>query len=499
MQTVFEFLNEPGPVRWVLDVLVFPLLAILAIIGLRALFLRIPFEADVFEGYRRVRRQTSKITATILSIAAVGLIWRVRLTDLAQRTADTDAARTAMGELVWGIGKAVLITAAFLLSLYLVRKLFAVAQARVTNLAERAGGIRFQRAVFVSPTRIRQLISLGLRLGRIVVVVLLLYFYIPLTLSFIPATRPIADQVMPILMGPAARVGLAIIGYIPNLITLILIIIAVRFMLRLIRALFVAVGKEEISLPGFDPEWADQTHRLIRIVAVLATVMIIYPFLPGSGSEVFRGFSLFAGALFTLGASSSVTNIIAGVILTYTRSFRVDDRIQLGGAFGDVVAKGLFVTRIRTPLNEEVTIPNSVAMGGRVVNYSAAHTTPGLVLTVRAGIGYDVDWRRVHELMKNAAAETDNVLVDPEPFVLQESLGDYAVVYELRAHTDDPKAAIQTQSDLRGNVLDAFNQARIEIMTPAVNAVRNSAEPTIPAEYVDKPAPSALRMLGLES
>jgi small-conductance mechanosensitive channel len=238
---------------------------------------------------------------------------------------------------------------------------------------------------------------------------------------------------------------------------------------------------------------------LIRIVAVLATVMIVYPFLPGSGSEVFRGFSLFAGALFTLGASSSVTNIIAGVILTYTRSFRVGDRIQLGGAFGDVLAKGLFVTRIRTPLNEEVTIPNSVAMGGRVVNYSAAQATSGLVLTVRAGIGYDVDWRRVHELMKKAAEETDNVLGDPEPFVLQESLGDYAVVYELRAHTDDPMANIQTQSDLRRNVLDAFNRAGVEIMTPAVNAVRNSVEPTIPAEYVDETTPSALRMLGLEA
>jgi len=227
-------------------------------------------------------------------------------------------------------------------------------------------------------------------------------------------------------------------------------------------------------------------------------VMIVYPFLPGAGSDVFRGFSLFVGALFTLGASSSVSNAISGIILTYTGSFRIEDRVEIGNTLGDVVGKGLFVTRIRTPLNELVTVPNTVALGGKVVNYSAQAATAPLTLKVTVGIGYDVDWRQVHELLKQAALATENVLAEPEPTVLQNSLSDYAVEYALLAHTDDPKAAIRTRSELRRNVLDAFNQAGVEIMTPAVNAIRNSAEPVLPDEFVPTPGSSALRLLGLE-
>ena len=205
-----------------------------------------------------------------------------------------------------------------------------------------------------------------------------------------------------------------------------------------------------------------------------------------------------SGALFTLGASSSVSNLISGIILTYTRSFRIDDRIQVGGTTGDVITRGLFVTRLRTIYNEEVTVPNVVALRGRVVNYSAASRAGGLALRVSAGIGYDVDWRQVHELMKAAAHDTEHIVDEPEPMILQQSLGDFAVSYELLAWTDDPKLSIRTASALRQSVIDRFNEAGVEIMTPVVNAVRNSAEPAIPESYVAAPAPSALRFLGLQ-
>jgi small-conductance mechanosensitive channel len=166
-----------------------------------------------------------------------------------------------------------------------------------------------------------------------------------------------------------------------------------------------------------------------------------------------------------------------------------------------VVSRGLFVTRLRTIYNEEITLPNTVALGNRVVNYSAARNSEGLVLQVTAGIGYDVDWRQVHELMKNAARATEHVLDDPEPTVIQDSLGDFAVQYKLLAWTDNPKLAVGTRSALRESVLDQFAEAGVEIMTPDVHAVRNSAEPAIPADYATDTTdatPSALRLLGLQ-
>ncbi len=279
---------------------------------------------------------------------------------------------------------------------------------------------------------------------------------------------------------------------------LIIIVIAVRYFLRLINYVMEAAGTGAITIKGFDPEWADQTARLLKVVVILATVMIIYPFLPGAGSEVFRGFSVFAGALFTLGASGSVANVIAGITLTYSRSFKIGDRVEIAGTIGDVISRGLFVTRLRTIYNEEITLPNTVALGRRVVNYSAARDTEGLVLRVSVGIGYDVDWRQVHELMKSAAGATENVLDEPEPTVIQDSLGDFAVRYELLAYTDDPKLTILTQSALRQSVLDRFNEAGVEIMTPDVHAVRNSVEPAIPATHAADSSPAALRLLGLQ-
>jgi small-conductance mechanosensitive channel len=333
---------------------------------------------------------------------------------------------------------------------------------------------------------------------RFALVLVLLYAYVPLVLGFIPATSAFADRIAPMVVAPLQKIGVAILGYVPRLISLVLILIGVRFFLRGLGFVMEAVGSGHITIPGFDPGWADQTLRLLRIVVVFGTLMLIYPFLPGAGSELFKGFSLFVGALFTLGASSSVANVISGVILTYTRSFSLGDRVQIGETTGDVIQQGLFVTRMRTIFNEEVTVPNTVALGGRVVNYSAAAQRPeGLGLRVTAGIGYDVDWRQVHELMKGAAADTENIVAEPEPFVVQNSLNDFAVEYILVASTREPKRVLRTQSELRRNVLDRFNAAGVEIMTPDVAALRNSVEPAIPREHVPDAAPSIFRFLGV--
>ncbi|MBW1907501.1 MAG: mechanosensitive ion channel [Deltaproteobacteria bacterium] len=202
---------------------------------------------------------------------------------------------------------------------------------------------------------------------------------------------------------------------------------------------------------------------------------------------------MFLGALVTLGASSSIANVIAGIILTYTGSFRVGDRVKIGDTVGDVIEKKLFVTRIRTIYNEEVTVPNGLVMQTQIVNYTTSSKKGGLALTIEAGIGYDVDWRTVHELLKNAAAKTESVLEEPEPFVLQQGLGDFAVQYKLIAFTEDARTAVKTVSELQQHALDEFNEAGVEIMTPMVHAVRNSAELMTP-KGAGEAAAGALRV-----
>ena len=498
MDTLMRWINEPGLIRWIVDLAVLPILVVGVVYGLKAVLLRFGPKPDEDQIGPDFWRRSLKLLAPVASLIGIATMWNLRFADLAVRASESAELELVLIEWATGIAMALLATIVLVLLIKAInRGLYAIV-AWLDSKGRQTGGVNVQDTVLVTPNRMRKFLIFGLRVVRFVLVLGLLYAYVPLVLGFIPATSAFAGRIAPMVVAPLQKIGLGILGYIPRLISLILILIGVRFFLRTLGFVMEAVGAGHITIPGFDPEWADQTLRLLRIVVVFGTLMLIYPFLPGAGSELFKGFSLFVGALFTLGASSSVANVISGVILTYTRSFSLGDRVQIGETTGDVIQQGLFVTRMRTIFNEEVTVPNTVALGGRVVNYSAAAQRPeGLGLRVTAGIGYDVDWRQVHELMKGAAADTENIVDDPEPFVIQNSLNDFAVEYILVASTREPKKALRTQSELRQHVLDRFNAAGVEIMTPDVAALRNSVEPAIPREHTTEAVPSMFRFLGI--
>ena len=498
MDSLLRLINEPGLIRWIVDLVVLPLLVVGLVYGLKAILLRFGPKTGEDDIGPNFFARTIQILAPVLSLAGIATVWHFRFADVAQRTTGSTAQQQGFIDWLKGVAMALLATIVLVLAIKGINSGLRALMHWYDSWARRKGGVRVQQTVLITQARMRQLLGLAFRIVRFVLILALLYVYVPTVLAFIPATQTLAGRVIPMVLGPVQNVGMGILGYLPRLLSLILILIGVRYFLRLLGFFMDAVGKGEITLPGFDAEWADQTERLLKIVVVLGTLMLIYPFLPGAGSELFKGFSLFVGAMFTLGASSSVANVISGVILTYTRSFRLGDRVQIGETVGDVTSRGMFVTRIRTILNEDVTVPNTVALGGRVVNFSTAPAKgEGLGLQVSAGIGYDVDWRQVHELMKTAAAETEDILPEPEPYVLQNSLDDFAVEYILVAFTNQPKRMVRTRSALRQNVLDRFNQAGVEIMTPDVAALRNSAEPAIPPEHVPDAAPSMFRFLGL--
>ena len=122
--------------------------------------------------------------------------------------------------------------------------------------------------------------------------------------------------------------------------------------------------------------------------------------------------------------------------------------------------------------NEGVTVLDGNVLDSEVVNYSALATDQGLVLHTSVTIGYDVDWRQVHELLIAAARQTEAILDDPAPFVLQTSLDDYYVSYQINAYTRAAGRMAQLYSELHQNILDAFHSAGVEIMSPAYTALR---------------------------
>ena len=217
---------------------------------------------------------------------------------------------------------------------------------------------------------------------------------------------------------------------------------------------------------------------------------MIYPYLPGSNSGVFQGISVFVGLIVSLGSSTVIGNIIAGLVITYMRPFKIGDRIQLNDTTGNIIEKTPLVTRIRTPKNEVVTVPNSFVMSSHTVNYSTSAREYGLIIHSEVSIGYDIPWRKVNELLIDAALNTPGVVDDPGPFVLETSLSDWYPVYQVNAYIKEADKMPQIYSNLHQNIQDKFNEAGIEIMSPHYMAMRDGNETTIPKDDLRNTSPT---------
>jgi small-conductance mechanosensitive channel len=378
-----------------------------------------------------------------------------------------------------------LATAALLLLLALAHRGFRRLRTTVDSWrTTRIKPIRIQRLEVVSADRVATFLLLVVRTAQLVIWLILLTIYAPLVFSFFPVTRRLVEGMADGAMSALRTVGGAILGYLPSVAFLVVVAAIAWVAIRFVRVVFSAIESRTIVLPGFYPDWAQPTYKIVRFVIIVIAAIAMFPYVPGSGSTAFRGISFFIGAILSLGSTSAVSNVIAGVVLTYTRAFQLGDRVQIGDAVGDVVARTLLVTRIRTIKNVEVTIPNSQVLSRDVSNFTSRARHGGVILHTTVTIGYDAPWRKVHELLVRAARATPGLLADPTPFVLQTSLDDSYVSYQINATTDQPARMAEIYSALHQNIQDAFNEAGIEIMSPHYRALRDGNRVTIPRDYL---------------
>lgn len=317
---------------------------------------------------------------------------------------------------------------------------------------------------------------------RYVIMLLQLLLTVPLLFSIFPQTKSLAYQLFSYIWIPVKSIFTSVIEYIPNLFTIFVIWYAVKYLVRFVHYLTNEVKSERLKIRGFYSDWAEPTFHIIRFLLYAFMIAMIYPYLPGSKSGVFQGISVFVGLIVSLGSSTVIGNIIAGLVITYMRPFKLGDRIQLNETTGNVIEKTPLVTRIRTPKNEVVTIPNSFIMSSHTVNYSASAREYGLIIHSEVSIGYDVPWRQTHQLLIEAALNTPGVVDDPRPFVLETSLSDWYPVYQVNAYIKEADRLAQIYSDLHQNIQDRFNEAGIEIMSPHYIATRDGSESTIPKD-----------------
>ncbi|MCL4797312.1 MAG: mechanosensitive ion channel family protein [Bryobacteraceae bacterium] len=300
------------------------------------------------------------------------------------------------------------------------------------------------------------------------------------TFGLFPATQGISLSLFEYFRATFGAIGTSVLDYLPRGGFVVILAMITFYGIRLMKLFFQAIERGDIDFAKITPETATPTYQLLRILVILFVLVVAFPYLPGGESDAFKGISIFIGVLLSLGSGSAMGNITSGVIITYMRPFRLGDRVRIGDTIGDVITKGLLVTRVRTPKNVEIVVPNATILSSQIVNYSSLAREKGLILHTTITIGYDVPWRQVHELLKEAALATPGILADPPPFVLQTALNDWHVSYELNAHTDDANRMPVTYSGLHENIQERFNAAGVEIMSPSFYALRDGNTVTIP-------------------
>lgn len=367
----------------------------------------------------------------------------------------------------------------FRLTLWLYRK----SKVRIQRLKDtRLKPISIQNYEILDTQKQVNLLIFSASMVRYLLVFLQLLITVPMLFAIFPQTQDLAYKILSYIWNPVKGILKDIVEYIPNLFTILVIYYAIKYVIKGVRYLAMEVDSGRLKINGFYSDWAMPTFHIVQFLLYAFMIAMVYPYLPGSKSGVFQGISVFVGLIVSLGSSTVIGNIIAGLVITYMRPFKMGDRIQLNETTGNVIEKTPLVTRIRTPKNEVVTIPNSFIMSSHTVNYSASARTYGLIIHSEVTIGYDAPWRKVHQLLIDAALATPGVQADPEPFVLETSLSDWYPVYQVNAYIKDADNMGQIYSDLHQNIQDYFNKAGIEIMSPHYMATRDGNETTIPKE-----------------
>ena len=337
--------------------------------------------------------------------------------------------------------------------------------------------IRWRGFEVLSSQQFEDLLRNSYTIFKYSIYVIAIYLFLVLLFSFYSISLSWADQILMYTVSPLKSMLRGFLGYLPNLFFLIITFFVVRYLLGFVKSIFDRLEKGTVSIVGFHPDWANTTYKIAVFVLLAFAAVLVFPYLPGSNSEAFKGVGLFLGFLLSLGSTAVVANIVAGTVLTYMRPFKVGDHVKIGDTVGNVIEKSLLVTRIRTSKNADITVPNGLVLSTHIINYSSIAETTGVILTVTVNVSYQVNWRLVHQQLLEAANRTERLMDLPTAFVEQIGFNESTVTYNLNAYTRDSQRMGGIYSNLYRNILDTFQEASIELVQPQYLVERDDIKP----------------------
>lgn len=342
--------------------------------------------------------------------------------------------------------------------------------------------LEFKGYEVLTKHRMGVLFVMMLKTFRILIIFLQLLISIPILFSLFPETKALIYKLLGYIWDPITDIFSSIINFLPNFFKIVIIVLCFRYLVKGLKYLANELKTGKLKINGFYADWAMPTYLVLRILCYSFMLVMIWPLLPSSNSEVFQGVSVFIGVIVSLGSSSIIGNVMAGMVMTYMRPFRIGDFIRYGDTEGFVIEKTMLVTRIRTRKNEVITIPNSNLMTSQTSNFTFAAQNYGVIVHTKVTIGYDMKWTLIRDLLLEAAHNTPHIVKKPEPFVRITALDDFYVEYEINAYTHRTEALSEIYSTLHQNILDNFHVNGVEIMSPHIFAHRNDLETQIPKE-----------------
>ncbi len=328
-------------------------------------------------------------------------------------------------------------------------------------------GLDLPRVAGLDPLpAVRGLLRLLLRVAAWLAAAAAVYLWLTLVLAHFPYTSPLAGALGHQVVLFLRYLANGILGSLPGLGMVLVILLLTRMAARALDTFFTSVAEGTLTITWMQPETAQATRRIAGIVLWLFAMTVAYPYIPGSSSDAFKGVSVFAGLLLTLGSAGMVNQMMSGLVVVYSRMMKPGDMVKVGDVIGRVTELGFLSTKLCTPTGHEVTLPNAILTGTSVSNFSRFDAAVGPVITCAVTIGYDTPWRQVHALLELAASRTAGVTQGAKPEVLQTALSDFYVEYQLRCRIDMVQDRLRVLSALHAQVQDAFNEFGVQIMSP---------------------------------
>ncbi|MBL6658179.1 MAG: mechanosensitive ion channel family protein [Flavobacteriales bacterium] len=212
--------------------------------------------------------------------------------------------------------------------------------------------------------------------------------------------------------------------------------------------------KYDLTLQRFFSNILSWSFKIILVLMVVSTL--------GIDITAFAAIIAAAGLAVGLALQGSLSNFAGGVLIMVFKPYKIGDLVEAQGVIGEVSEIDIFNTRLVSPDNKMIVVPNGAMANGNIINYTAEGK---IRVDLEVGVSYDSDIKKTKEVLLKVLTDNSKVLQSPAPFVGVSQLADSSVQFVVRPYCK-PADYWEVYFGTYENVKIALNQAEIEIPFP---------------------------------